>query len=174
MLKLGLALQIGFLRVSGRPLEAFRIVPANLWRYLGAQFAVEAPDIASLRAMYRQGNTLFEQQQLACQALGFQSMSERQRRPGGAKLSASTDIPPRQSTVPSFKVGATILITVSTVVMTFNSNNLPQAVIRSTSASTASRSSQEQFATTSRGIYYIYGASGLRVGRSRAGAYCDG
>ena len=30
--------------------------------------------------MYRRGNTLFEHQQLACQALGFQSMSEHQRR----------------------------------------------------------------------------------------------
>ena len=79
-LKLGLALQIGFLRMSGRPLDAFRVVPANLWRHLGAQFAVEAPDIASLRAMYGRGNTLFEHQQLACQALGFQSMSEHQRR----------------------------------------------------------------------------------------------
>jgi len=39
-LKLGLALQIGFLRMSGHPLDAFRIVPANLWRQLGAQFSV--------------------------------------------------------------------------------------------------------------------------------------
>jgi hypothetical protein len=30
--------------------------------------------------MYRRGNTLFEHQQLACQVLGFQSMSEHQRR----------------------------------------------------------------------------------------------
>jgi len=48
-LKLGLALQIGFLRMSGRLLDGFRIVPGNLWRYLGAQFNVEAPDLASLR-----------------------------------------------------------------------------------------------------------------------------
>jgi hypothetical protein len=79
-LKLGLALQIGFLRMSGRLLDAFRIVPANLWRHLGAQFAVEAPDLASLRALYRRGNTLFEHQQLACQVLGFRWMSEHQRR----------------------------------------------------------------------------------------------
>jgi hypothetical protein len=62
------ALQIGFLRMSGRLLDAFRIVPANLWRHLGVQFAVEAPDLASLRALYRRGNTLFEHQQLACSA----------------------------------------------------------------------------------------------------------
>lgn len=31
-LKLGLALRIGFLRMSGRVLDAFRIVPPALWR----------------------------------------------------------------------------------------------------------------------------------------------
>jgi TnpA family transposase len=79
-LKLGLALQMGFLRMSGRLLNALRIVPGNLWRHLGAQFNVAAPDLASLRALYRRGNTLFEQQQLACQALGFGWMNEHQRR----------------------------------------------------------------------------------------------
>jgi hypothetical protein len=56
-LKLGLALQIGFLRMSGHVLDAARIV---LWRHLGEQFNVAAPDLASLRAMYGRGNTLFE------------------------------------------------------------------------------------------------------------------
>jgi len=61
-LKLGLALQIGFLRMSGRVLDAVRIVPAVLWRHRGEQFNVAAPDLASLRAMYGRGNTLFEHQ----------------------------------------------------------------------------------------------------------------
>lgn len=60
--KLGLALQIGFLRMSGRVLDSLRMVPPILWRHLGEQFAVAAPDLASLRAMYRRGNTLFEHQ----------------------------------------------------------------------------------------------------------------
>jgi hypothetical protein len=51
-LKLALALQIGFLRMSGRLLEAVRIVPPLLWKHLGARFNVAAPDLASLRAMY--------------------------------------------------------------------------------------------------------------------------
>jgi Domain of unknown function (DUF4158) len=37
-LKLGLALQIGFLRMSGRVLDAVRIVPPTLWKHLGSQF----------------------------------------------------------------------------------------------------------------------------------------
>jgi hypothetical protein len=36
-LKLALALQIGFLRMTGRLLEAVRIVPPALWRHLGEQ-----------------------------------------------------------------------------------------------------------------------------------------
>src|SRR5450631_411898 len=80
-LKLGLALQIGSLRMSGRVLDAVRIVPAVLWCHLGEQFNVAAPDLASLRAMYRRrGNTLFEHQQLACEVLDFHWLSEAQRR----------------------------------------------------------------------------------------------
>ena len=36
--KLGLALHIGFLRMSGRLLGAFRVVPVALWRHLGNEF----------------------------------------------------------------------------------------------------------------------------------------
>jgi hypothetical protein len=41
------------LRMTGRLLEALRVVPPALWRHLGAQFDIEAPDPASLRTMYR-------------------------------------------------------------------------------------------------------------------------
>jgi hypothetical protein len=61
-LKLGLALQIGFLRMSGRVLDAVRIVPSALWKHLGNQFGEQAPDLASLRAMYRRHRTLFDHQ----------------------------------------------------------------------------------------------------------------
>ncbi len=66
--------------MSGRLLDAFRIVPRNLWRHLGAQFNVGAPDLASLRALYRRGNTRFEHQGFACQVLDFRWMTEHQRR----------------------------------------------------------------------------------------------
>lgn len=79
-LKLALALHIGFLRMSGRLLDGVRIVPPALWRHLGAELGIEAPQIASLRAMYGRGRTLFDHQQVACEALGFRWMSEHQRR----------------------------------------------------------------------------------------------
>jgi hypothetical protein len=79
-LKLGLALQIGFLRMSGRLLDAVRIVPPLLWRHLGERFGVAAPDLASLRAMYRREPTLIEHQQLACDVVGFQWLTDHHRR----------------------------------------------------------------------------------------------
>jgi hypothetical protein len=79
-LKIALALQIGFLRMTGRLLEAVRMVPPALWQHLGKQFDVPAPDLASLRAMYRRRRTLFEHQEVACETLGFHWLSEAQRR----------------------------------------------------------------------------------------------
>ena len=78
--KLGLALHIGFVRMSGRPLNSVRAVPAVLLRHLGQMLDVATPDLASLRALYARGRTLFDHQQQACEALGFAWMTEHQRR----------------------------------------------------------------------------------------------
>jgi TnpA family transposase len=78
--KLGLALHIGFVRMSGRPLNSVRAVPALLLRHLGQMLDLEAPDLASLRALYARGRTLFDHQQQACEVLGFAWMTEHQRR----------------------------------------------------------------------------------------------
>jgi len=79
-LKLGLALHIGFLRMSGRLLDAFRVIPSVLWRHLGTELGIDAPELASLRAMYGRDRTLFDHQQVACESLQFRWMSEHQRR----------------------------------------------------------------------------------------------
>ncbi len=79
-LKLGLALHIGFLRMSGRLLDAVRVVPPGLWRHLGNELGIDAPEIASLRAMYGRGRTLFDHQQVACEALGFRWMAQHRPR----------------------------------------------------------------------------------------------
>ena len=78
--KLGLALHMGFLRLSGRFLNAVRVVPASLWTHLGKQLGVPAPELASLKAMYGRGRTLFDHQRIAQETLGFRSMSEHQIR----------------------------------------------------------------------------------------------
>ena len=52
-LRLGAALQLGFLRMCGRPLSAMQRVPRDLLQYLGKQLPIPAPDIATLRAIYQ-------------------------------------------------------------------------------------------------------------------------
>jgi len=71
-LRLGAALQLGFLKMSGRPLSALQRVPTDLLQHLGEQLAVPAPDIATLRAIYlRRRSTLFEHQAWAMSYLGM-------------------------------------------------------------------------------------------------------
>jgi len=78
--KLGLALHIGFLRLSGRHLEPRRIVPAALWRHLGTQISVTAPELASLKAMYAHIRTREQHQSVARKMLGIVPIREHQRR----------------------------------------------------------------------------------------------
>ena len=79
-LKLGLALHIGFVRMAGRPLNSVRVVPGVLQAHLSRELGIAAPDLASVRALYARGRTLFDHQQQACECLGFGWMTEHQRR----------------------------------------------------------------------------------------------
>ncbi len=66
--------------MSGRPLNSVRVVPASLLAHLGRELGIAAPDLASVRALYARGRTLFDHQQQACEYLGFSWMTEHQRR----------------------------------------------------------------------------------------------
>ena len=60
-LRLGAALQIGFLKMCGRPLDVIQRVPTDLLKHLADQLEVPAPAIATLRALYlRRRRTLYE------------------------------------------------------------------------------------------------------------------
>ena len=78
--KLGLALHIGFLRLSGCLLNSVRIVPTTLWQHLGNEIGTTGPELASLRALYVLGRTLFDHHLLACDVLGLKLITEHQRR----------------------------------------------------------------------------------------------
>jgi hypothetical protein len=78
--KLGLALHIGFLRLSGRVLNAVRIVPIALWRHLGSELGIQSPELASLKGLYQRRSTLYEHQKLAYETLHFRWMTDHQRR----------------------------------------------------------------------------------------------
>lgn len=57
-----------------------RAVPPALLRHFGRELDISTPDLVSLRALYARGRTLFDHQQQACECLGFQWMTEHQRR----------------------------------------------------------------------------------------------
>jgi TnpA family transposase len=77
---LGVALHLGYLRLTGCSLDAFKVVPHRVLAYLGEQLEVEVPTLASLRALYRRHRTLFEHQAWAMGHLGFRPLGDRHER----------------------------------------------------------------------------------------------
>lgn len=79
--RLACAVHIGFVRMTGRTLDAYKQVPKFLWAFVGAQLGVTPPDMGTLGALYDgRTDTLVDHQMLAYQALGFSPMAEHQRR----------------------------------------------------------------------------------------------
>ena len=73
--RLGVALQIGFLRLTGRTLNSFEIIPQTVLAHLGVELGTEVPRLASIRALYRRRRTLFDHQTAAIRALGLRDLS---------------------------------------------------------------------------------------------------
>lgn len=79
--RLAVALHIGFVRMAGRTLDAYKQIPKTLWAHLAGQLGIQAPEIGTLRALYdERPRALIDHQKLAYEALGFSMMSEHQRR----------------------------------------------------------------------------------------------
>ncbi|CAJ3199676.1 transposase Tn3 family protein [Burkholderia pseudomallei] len=79
--RLAVALHLGFVRMTGRTLDAYKQVPKRLWQHLGEQLGIDPPDLGTLRALYDdRTDTLTDHQKLAYEALGFRPMAEHQRR----------------------------------------------------------------------------------------------
>ena len=71
-LRVGAALQIGFLKMCGRALDKFQRVPFAVLEHLNAQAGGSPPDLATLRAFYSKApRVLYRHQQLALDALGL-------------------------------------------------------------------------------------------------------
>ncbi len=70
-LRLGAALQLGFVRLTGTTLDAFDYVPRAVLDLVGRQLELPAPQLATLRAIYRRERTLFAHQAWACERAGF-------------------------------------------------------------------------------------------------------
>jgi hypothetical protein len=68
---LALALQVGFLRMTGRTLNSVELIPSEVLDHLGRQLDCSPPRLASIRAFYRRRRrTLFEHQATALRLLG--------------------------------------------------------------------------------------------------------
>ena len=79
-MQLGLAIHIGFLRMSGCLLNSTAVIHWRILAFLAAQLQVRAPRVAALRALYPRRPTLHEHQQLAKAQLGFKKLEEPVRR----------------------------------------------------------------------------------------------
>jgi hypothetical protein len=78
--RLALALQIGFLKMTGGTLNSVEIIPTGALEHLGRQLGCAPPRIASIRALYRRRRTLFDHQAAALHTLGRTEPSEHAER----------------------------------------------------------------------------------------------
>jgi len=78
--RIAVALQLGFMRLTGAKLNAFNVVPRKLLNLVGEQVREDAPSIASLRSMYRRGNTRRDHQAWVMQWLDIKVHTKRQER----------------------------------------------------------------------------------------------
>jgi hypothetical protein len=69
--RIGAALQLGFIGMTGTTLRSLEYVPAAVLRHLGLQFKQPVPDIATLRSLYRRRPTRFAHQQWAIAQWGL-------------------------------------------------------------------------------------------------------
>jgi len=82
--RLGAAIQIGFVRMTGSTLDALDYVPHAVLEHVGRQLNMPAPELTTLRALYRRGRTLFDHQTWVCEHCDF-------RRPETADVTAVLD-----------------------------------------------------------------------------------
>lgn len=80
----GAAVQLAFLRASGRTLDQLNTLPRQLLRYVGEKLGLPTPTIASLRTIYQRYPTLYEHQVWACQYLGLTRIDDDHWRDLGA------------------------------------------------------------------------------------------
>lgn len=74
--RLGLVLQNGFLRLTGRSLNFVHMIPPAVLERAGQAAGTAAPRLASIRSIYRRRMTLYQHQQAAMAAMGFKDYGE--------------------------------------------------------------------------------------------------
>jgi hypothetical protein len=74
---IGAALQPGFLGMTGTTLGSLEYVPAAVLQHLGRQFRQPAPDIATVRTLYRRRPTRLAHQRWAIKQWGLREFDPR-------------------------------------------------------------------------------------------------
>ena len=77
--RLAIALQVGFLRMTGRVLNNVKLIPRPVLAHLGQQLGIDVPTLASIRSLYRRKRTLFEHQTRAADMLAFRILPDKAR-----------------------------------------------------------------------------------------------
>jgi hypothetical protein len=73
--RLGVTLQIGYLRMTGLPLNSVVMIALQVLSHIGHELGIAVPDLASIRALYRRRRTLFEHQGAARKLLGLRDLT---------------------------------------------------------------------------------------------------
>jgi len=74
--RLGAAIQLLFLRATGRPIEKVAGLPASLLKATCFALGISETSIASLKTLYKRRSTLYEHQAWAKERLGFRDADE--------------------------------------------------------------------------------------------------
>jgi TnpA family transposase len=85
--RLGLALQVCYVRMSGRLLGSTKLVSSEILATLARQLDIRPPMLASMRSLYRRRQTRYDHQKEAVAILGLKSLSAGSSRQLGAYLS---------------------------------------------------------------------------------------
>jgi len=84
--RLAVALQIGKIKMTGRPLDAFESLPPPVLKHLSTELHIAIPELASLRTLYRRHRTLYDHQAWAIQFLDFHPFTEHRQRMLGLRM----------------------------------------------------------------------------------------
>jgi hypothetical protein len=65
--RLAAAVHLGFIKMTGRTLDAFDTLPVRVLRHLGTELGLQIPELTTLRALYGCSQTLLDHQRWAAQ-----------------------------------------------------------------------------------------------------------
>jgi hypothetical protein len=78
--RLAAAVQLGFLKMTGRTLDAFDPLPMSVLRHLSTDLGLQIPELTTLHAWYDRRQTWLDHQAWAAHLLGFRPFTERRQR----------------------------------------------------------------------------------------------